>query len=880
MRQIQSHFDPNGHPWCGAAILLLFCTLSCHTPPKVSEGTPVILISIDTLRSDRLPVYGYDKVKTPALDNFAKEAMVFDHAFAQVPLTLPSHASMLTGKLPTNHGVRDNIGFFLPEKEITLAERLKEHGYQTGAVVSSMVLRHEVGLAQGFDFYEDQLTGKTETFVRTYAQRVGGESLEIAKKWLATQGRDPFFLLFHLYDPHFPYTPPEPFASKYDSGYDGEIAYTDSLLADLFALLKKRGLYDRALMIVTSDHGEGLGDHEEMEHGMFVYREAIQVPLMVKFPNSANAGTRNATPVALMDIAPSILASLGIESWANDGKVIFGPKAPPRDRPIYSESQFAQIHYGWHPQKSTVQDRWHYIAGKEELFFDYQNDPGERTNLFGKQRIPIPMRSLLDSVGTGASNRAEISEEDKALLSSLGYAGLTSTNQEILALSASEIVRLKDSFNACHHLISQGKKAEAKAKLQEMVQEYPTMMDARVLLAVLLRDDEAFTEIEHLLAEALANDPGNLRVITYLAEAKFRLGDLEGAQKLADKALSLDAQFAGEVLMPLYLQAGMKDKAEAIAGLMLTNRSHPNAIFVQARKEFEADHFEKTIEKTDDALAENIDDPELKAKLLILKADALIKLDRNTPALKSLEEALKLDPQATYGRVLFAATLEKNGDFSAAEAQLRQGIDQEKDALELLLPMVRLQLKQGNIESAQQFAGKALDHGLDQAAPPLSFFFLKYGTPQAAVVFANRVLSQAPNSPHAQFLLGWVAHAKKDFQNATLHLGKAVEGAKQIRDGNLLSEAAFYLGDSHASLRQAREAAEAFQLATQVRPDYPEAQVSLAAIYALAGRTDDARDIIDHWLTQFPTPENRKAASALLQKFGLDSLAEQIPALR
>jgi len=860
------------------SIPLLLTALSCRQAPRFDDQTPVILISIDTLRSDRLPVYGYNQVETPALDAFARDAMVFENAFAQVPLTLPSHASMLTGKLPTSHGVRDNIGFFLPKNETTLAERLKENGYQTGAVVSSMVLRREVGLAQGFDFYEDNLSDQEESFVRTYAQRIGSESLEHAKQWLQTQNQAPFFLFFHLYDPHFPYSPPEPFASKYKSGYDGEIAYTDSLLADLFGDLKKRGLYDRALIIVTSDHGEGLGDHEEMEHGMFVYREAIQVPLLVKLPDSVEAGQRITTPVGILDLTPSILATLDIDGWANDGEVIFGPKKPPRDRPIYSESHFAKIHYGWYPQKSSVQDRWHYIQSKEEHFFDYQADPGEVTNLFGQQRIPKSMLSLLENAGTGANNRTEISEEDRALLSSLGYAGLTSTNQDILALSAGEMVRLKDSFNACHQLISTGKKAEARSKLEEMVQAYPTMMDARVLLAVLLRDEDAFSEIEHLLAEALANDPDNLRVITYLAEAKFRLGDHEGAQKLADKAMKLDAQFAGEVLMPLYLEAGLKNKAEAMAEAMLTNRSHPNALFVQARKAFEAKDFQETIAKANMALSEEPEDKELVAKLLTLKGDAHINLEQFSEARASLEEALNKDPAATYGRMLLASVLDKLGDHAAAAGQLESGLKQDSDAIELLLPMVRAQLKLKNIESAQHYANRALALDLDKASPPLSFYFLRYGPPAAAVDFANQVLRSNPDSPYAQFLLGWVAHAKREFQPAVAHLEKAVEGAKHNRDGNMLSEAAFYLGDSQANLGNQRQAAEAFQLATQVRPDYPEAQVSLAAIYALAGRTEDARKIIEHWLTLFPTPENRQAADALLKKFGLGDLANQIAA--
>lgn len=841
-----------------------------------TSSTPVILISIDTLRSDRLPVYGYDKVNTPAIDAFAKDAILFEQAFAQVPLTLPSHASMLTGKLPTTHGVRDNIAFALPEAEQTLTEALKEKGYATGAVVSSMVLRKEVGLAQGFDFYQDNMQEKAEAMVRTFAHRRGSESLPHALDWIKKQPTKPFFFFFHLYDPHVPYDPPAPFSNQYEHPYDGEIAFTDSLLERFFKELKNQDLYDKSLIILTSDHGEGLGDHEELEHGMFVYREAIQVPLLVKMPQQKRAGERVSQAVGLMDLTPSILATLGFPMWASDGQVIFGHTSQPKSRPIYSESMFAQIHYGWHPQQSTVQDHLHYIRGGKDQLFDLKNDPREQQNLFGTKRIPKPMLSLLEDVGTGVNNRSSISEEDLALLNSLGYAGLTSPTADILALSAADIVGLKDAFNECHQLIALNRQADAEKKLQDILTQYPTMMDARILLAVILREQNRYQEIEHLLAEGLANAPNNLRILTYLAEAKFRLKDLEGAQTLAKKAMGLDAEFAGEVLLPLFVEAGLKDEAEEIADQMLKNTDSPNATYLKSRQALEAGNSDEAIQLAKKALSEPINDADLRVKIQILLAESLLGAGDLDQAQKTLNQALLADPKAKHGRLILAVILDRTQQYQANIDQLKKGLSYSEQDMELLIPLVLSQLKAGANEAAFQTGIKALALDSQKASPPLSFYFLRHGPPEMAVRFAKKVLETDSASPYAAFVMGWVAHAQKNFQQALPHLQQAVTGAQTARDVNLLAEAAFYLGDASANLRQPRQAVEAFQLAIRARPDYPEAQVSMAALYALGGREQDALSILNRWLGTYPSKQNAEIAKNLLTQFGLQALYDKI----
>ena len=257
-------------------VLILLAT-ACRRQETLipSNRTPVILISVDTLRSDHLPTYGYRGVETPNIDRFRADAIRFDRAYSHVPLTLPSHATMLTGRLPADTGIRDNLGFQLAANVTTLPSLLKRNGYETGAAVSAFVLRSETGINRGFDFYDDNVDVDLHSLSRS--QRSGAETIRIAENWIKPRASKPFFFFLHLYEPHTPYEPPERFR-KYASPYDGEIAYVDELLGTFFQFLRDDGLYDKAVIVFVSDHGEGLGDHGEEEHGILLYREEIEVP--------------------------------------------------------------------------------------------------------------------------------------------------------------------------------------------------------------------------------------------------------------------------------------------------------------------------------------------------------------------------------------------------------------------------------------------------------------------------------------------------------------------------------------------------------------------------------------------------------------------------
>lgn len=386
----------------------------------VHTNAPVIVVSIDTLRADRLPMFGYGRVDTPHLDRFRADAILFRNAYTHVPLTLPAHTSLLTGLLPHEHKVRNNIGYVLSETVPTLPRILKAKGYATGAAVSAYVLRGSSGLGRDFDEYEDRIAGTGSTAVGQL-QRPGAETTAIATRWIEGHSSQPFFYFLHLFEPHSPYEPPEPFRSKYRDRYDGEVAAVDAILGEFFERLRRSGIYDKALIIVLSDHGEALGDHGEPEHGIFVYRETIHVPLLMKLPANERAAETLDGPVGLIDVAPTVAAFAGVAApTAMIGNPLLQPD--PGDRRVYSESLYPRIHLGWSELRSLVDSRYHYIEAPRAELYDITSDPREKTNVLGEQRrVASRMREELARFGTEIESPQSIDPEEAKKLAALGY---------------------------------------------------------------------------------------------------------------------------------------------------------------------------------------------------------------------------------------------------------------------------------------------------------------------------------------------------------------------------------------------------------------------------------------------------------------------------
>jgi arylsulfatase A-like enzyme/Tfp pilus assembly protein PilF len=543
---------PRSHPKIAFLVLLL---VACHRGERAG-GVPVILISIDTLRSDHLPAYGYRGIATPNIDRLARDGVVFERAFSNVPLTLPSHTTIMTGLLPAEHGVRDNAGSHLDPSKQTIASMLRAWGYATGGAVSAYILRRDSNISSGFDFYDDRIDF-VEGAPTGNLQRGGEVTESVMKAWIASHRSRPFFAFVHLFEPHAPYEP----------SYDGEIVKADRIAGDLLDALRAQGLYDDALIILLSDHGEGLGDHGEQEHGVLLYREALQVPLIIKLPRGARAGERVAEAAQLADILPTVAAVAGVSAPPGlRGHSLFAPSAP---REIYSETLYPRIHLGWSDLRSILRVPMHLIAGPKPELYDLTSDPRETVDLRATHRREYAelSRGIEAFPHEPAAVTAEGADpEERRKLAALGYV-------DAGASPGASLVNPRD------HLAD-------LAELKEV-----TALMARRDYAV------AAGRIEALLLR----NPGWSDLRNDLGLAYEESGDLARAEKTYRDGIRITPELAGDfalALAPILAREGKFDEAAEHAGLAMKSNA-PGAHEVLARMALARKDFSTALREAD-----------------------------------------------------------------------------------------------------------------------------------------------------------------------------------------------------------------------------------------------------------------------------------------
>jgi arylsulfatase A-like enzyme len=396
--------------------ILAFVTLSVLACSR--RQVSVIVISIDTLRADRLPCYGYHAVETPAIDRFRRGSVLFGAAYTPVPQTLPAHATLFTGLLPARHEARENTGFRLSPQPETLAGLLRGRGWMTGAAVSSAVLSRETGLASGFDYYDDALAPGADK------KRDGSETARSLARWIGGRHGRPFFAFLHLMEPHAPREAPEPLRSRYPDAYDAEVARADAVVGEFFAALP-RGVAEDSLVFLLSDHGEGLGDHGEQGHGILLYREAVRVPLLMQLPRGDHAGATVGAAVGLVDVFPTVAAVLGLTPPVGlEGVSLLGriDAATPASRRYYSETLTPRLRLGWSELASLEDERYQYIEAPTPELYDLSRDPGETSNLVATlPEVARGFRRELASIPRPFRMPSPENAERVAALVALGY---------------------------------------------------------------------------------------------------------------------------------------------------------------------------------------------------------------------------------------------------------------------------------------------------------------------------------------------------------------------------------------------------------------------------------------------------------------------------
>ncbi len=480
---------------------LLFLACGGRETPVERAPSDIILVTIDTWRADAAGFAGNANVETPFLDSLAARGIVFANAHAHNVVTLPSHANILTGLNPYQHGVRENAGYVLDEKTNTLAKRLKALGYATGAFVAAFPLDRRYGLGQGFDVYDDNYGKGRATLDFTVQERPASVVLESAAKWWRAQDGKKRFLWVHLYEPHAPYVPPEPFASRYAGNrYLGEVAAVDAALQQHLAPL----LSSDTTVIVTSDHGEALGDHGELTHGLFAYEATLKVPLLVVA--SGLAPRTEAMAAQHIDIVPTVLEAAGAPADPSlPGQSLLGELAP---RDTYFEALSASLNRGWAPLTGLIRNDAKFIELPLAELYDLKTDPAESRNLYTeRRRDALAARATLAALQTAPAPPSNISSEEIERLRSLGYiaGSAAATSKPTAADDPKTLLPVDRKMHRVIDAFQRGAHDEAVKLAHEVVAGQPRMATARELLAFVLQESDRVAEAVEVL-EAMVRD--------------------------------------------------------------------------------------------------------------------------------------------------------------------------------------------------------------------------------------------------------------------------------------------------------------------------------------------------------------------------------------
>ena len=648
----------------------------------------MILITIDTVRADHLGCYGDADIHTPTLDGLAHDGIVFERAISQVPLTWPSHAAILTGTYPFQNGVQDFTGQPLDEKFRSVAQVFKQQGYATGAVVSAFVLDRSWGLARGFDFYDD--TFPVTTFQQKdigLVDRKAGESVTRALKWLkqARASQRPFFFWLHLYDPHSPYDPPEPYRTQYRSHlYDGEISYADHELGRLISWLKQNQLYQRSLIVFLSDHGESLGDHGEKEHGFFVYNSTTHIPLIVKPPAGRGFRPGRVTrPVETIAVAPTLTQFAGKNALSEkqfQARSLLGDLATDtsEDDASYSESFYSFSSFGWSPLHALQTRQFHYIEAPEPELYDVIADPAEKNNLAHQRSATVAvMEDKLQSLlrqhpyNPAETGNATLNADALEKLRALGYvayrspvspealaAGLPDPKSKLWEFNA--ILEAGDAFHAGN--FSAGEQLLAKVQEKD-----PQMYIVPFMLGEGAARQQKWEEASAAFQKCLQLNPNFDQAMTGLARSLSFLGRDDEAIQWSRNALKVNpANYRAWYQLGLIESKTNKDaaiedykKAVSIQGGFAPLRRDLGMLYFQRQGYADAaEHLAKAAEL-------GIND----APLYNFLGIAYGHTNRLARAIESYKRAIELDANLAEAHLNLAFAYQKSNQIKAAQQE-------------------------------------------------------------------------------------------------------------------------------------------------------------------------------------------------------------------
>jgi len=685
----------------GLTVVLLAGCPKKNVPTAAGKlaGKNLLLITLDTTRADRLGCYGYKPAKTPTLDALAARGTLFEQALAQVPLTTPSHCSIMTGRYPVEHGVRDNGANALADTHPTLASIFKKNGYDTGAFLASFVLDSRFGLERGFDTYDDDMGEIDFTSQQMEWEQPADVVTNRALRWLDAERDRPFFCWVHYYDPHIPYAPPIEFQSPELEPYDGELAFIDAHVKRLLDWLERSKLTDRTLIIVVGDHGEAFGEHGEEGHSSFLYDQNLHVPLLFSCPGVLPEGQRVAAVARAFDVFPTALDLFGFPP--PDGLLsrsltaaLFGGKMTAA--PAYAESHYVLNAFAWAEQRALITDRWKYISSTKPELFDRTADPRERENLIASQpkvaaHLLSELKALYDSMPRGQAAPAQLDAAARKKLHDIGYVGgATQTKDEFLTEGLpdpKDNLELITKFKFAQAFVGDDKSPE-KALLViplmlDIVKTSPNSPAFQFTLGIYALTAgqpslavDAFRAFIGLDREGV--HPLTAQTQGLLAEALLRMHRPDEALKHLDGAITLDERNPELRFRyaQLLRQLGRADEAiphyEKALELFPAFASARVSLSAILKHKGRTDEATRHLERAMKELKEAIDRQPHDAGHRLWLARAYRQLQRDSDALAQFREAYRLEPRHLEILLEYYTALESRGEMNEAEDVLRK----------------------------------------------------------------------------------------------------------------------------------------------------------------------------------------------------------------
>jgi arylsulfatase A-like enzyme/predicted Zn-dependent protease len=719
----------------------------------------VILITVDTLRADKVGCYGNVSVKTPTMDGFAASGIRFERCISQTPLTLPSHTTIMTGTLPIYHGVRDNGGFVVPSELITMAEVFKEKGYDTAAFVAAYVLDSRWGLNQGFDTYFDKFDlSRFERIGLGEIQRPANEVIDEALSWLEQKKDGKFFAWIHLYDPHTPYAPPEPFKSEYaQTPYLGEIAFADSELGRLWDFLGQNGLRDRLFLVFAADHGESLGEHQETTHGFFIYQASLHVPLVIVTPFRELQSVTSAETVLLADIMPTVLEMSGIPvpSRVQGTSLVpsfFRPGAA-EHRLAYSETFYPRYHFGWSDLRSFQDGQLKLIFAPVPELYDLERDPGETKNLVYIEKkvfedISARARALEAEAGRNALevDLSKVDEETREKLAALGYVGSFTDSSKLQGKVLADPKDKISVFNRLAQARESGLNGAPEAgiqSIQSIIAEDPGISDAYFALGNIyyktrrfrealgafqksldLKPDDSFAVIniansfqalgqseqaERFVLDYLAKGLDDPQLYFLLGNIRIRRGDPDGAVAYFEKCLAVNPQSASahNAIAAICLNNDRLDEAEAhlkAAAAISPTLTSLRYNMAQLREK------QGRLAEAADLYLQEIQDAPRSYKALFNLSRVYRQMGREDEEYETLRKTIEAEPEFPVAYFYLARILLRRGrDFEEAISLVKKGIDLKPAPAELPLGyflLADLYNRVGDMVRSEEYARK------------------------------------------------------------------------------------------------------------------------------------------------------------------------------